>query len=64
MSILEKFVLLYDAAVVCFVVFVARKVSRALRPLPHHNYRPSDDDARSARRITLFIYPKGRKPPR
>lgn len=64
MSPIEKFVLLYDAAVVAFAWWVVRRVKRGHRPLPMHNWKPSDDDARSGRRITLFIYPKGRKPRR
>jgi hypothetical protein len=60
-SPIEKFALLFDFAVVVTVVFIARRLRRGLKPLPLHNWRPSDDDARSGRRITLFIYPKGRK---
>lgn len=48
--------LLLDLLAVVFAVLVARHLRR--RPLPQQNYRPSDD-ARSGRRVTLFIYPKG-----
>lgn len=64
MSPIEKFALLFDFAVVVLVVLIARRVRRTLKPMPLHNWKPSDDDARSGRRITLFIYPKGRKPTR
>lgn len=57
MSILQKYVLLFDAAVVAFAVFVVRRLIRGFRPLPQHNYRPGDD-ARSGRRVTLFVRPK------
>lgn len=58
----ESFVLLFDAFVVVVVLLIVRQLRRPFRQLPQHNYRPSDDDARSGRRVTLLIYPKGRKP--
>jgi hypothetical protein len=55
---LESFALLFDAVVVAVVVAIVRYLRRTARPQPVQNWRPSDDDARSGRRITLFIYPK------
>lgn len=49
--------LLLDVTAVVVAVLVARYLRR--RPLPQHNYRPSSDDARSGRRVTLLVYPKG-----
>lgn len=49
-------VILFDVVVLFIVwrmvVYLRRK------PEPLHNWRPSDDDARSARHITLFTKPK------
>lgn len=59
MNSIEKFALLFDLAVVLVVVWVARYLRRGPRPLPQQNWRPSDD-ARSGRRLTLFIRPKGK----
>lgn len=61
MSPLEHFTLLFDFAVVVTVALIVRRLRRGLKPLPVHNWRPSDD-ARSGRRVTLLIYPKGRRP--
>lgn len=62
MAPIERFALLFDFAVIVAVLLIARVLRR--KPLPLHNWKPSEDDARSGRRITLFIYPKGRKPHR
>lgn len=64
MSPIEKYALLFDAFVAFVLVLIARRLRRGWKPAPVHNWKPSDDDARSGRRITLFIYPKGRKPRR
>lgn len=56
----EAFALLFDALVVAVVVAIARYLRRTARPLPQQNYRPSEDDARSGRRVTLLIYPRKR----
>lgn len=63
MSHVEKVALLFDAAVFVIVALIARRLRRGSKPLPQHNWSPSeDDDARSGRRITLFIYPKKGRP--
>lgn len=54
---MEAFALLFDAAVVLVVCGLVRHLRR--RPAPVENYRPSDDDARSGRRVTLLIFKKG-----
>lgn len=64
MTPIERYALLFDFIVVVVVLLIARRLRRGWRPLPMQNWKPSDDDARSGRRITLFIYPKGRKPRR
>lgn len=51
------FAVVLDLVAIVVAVLVARHLRR--RPLPQQNYRPSLDDARSGRRVTLFIYPKG-----
>lgn len=58
MTHIEAFALLFDAACLTGAVLIARRLRRGWKPQPLHNYRPSDDDERSGRRITLFIYPK------
>jgi hypothetical protein len=53
---MQAFALLFDAFVIAFVVATVRYLRR--RPAPLENWRPSDDDARSGRRVTLFMRPK------
>lgn len=60
MTPIERYALLFDFIVVIVVLLIARRLRRGWKPQPVHNYRPSDDDARSGRRITLFVFPKGR----
>ncbi len=51
------FSLLLDAAAIWASVRAAR-MFRASKPLPRDNWRPSDDDARSGRRVTLNMGPR------
>lgn len=53
---MEAFALLFDAAVVVVVCGLVRRLRR--RPGPLENWRPSEDDARSGRRVTLFTRPR------
>lgn len=53
---LESFVLLFDALALFVVWRVWRHLNR--KPDPIDNWRPSFDDSRSGRRITLFMRPR------
>jgi hypothetical protein len=57
---IERYALLFDFIVVVIVLLIARRLRRGWKPLPMQNWKPSDDDARSGRRITLMMFPKGK----